>query len=385
MKIHVVQKGETLWKIAQKYGVDFQELKKMNTQLSNPDMIMPGMKIKVPSTSKQVKKEQPIDKEMKKYPANQVKKEEPKTTHPYKDTTEKAMPVIKEDDKKKPSPVKKEIPMEPVELPKVPMMEQHMEKYPTNINLPKAPHIEQTKYDVDVDFDVNQTDIDVNQTDIDLNDYHTNPYPTQPIQQPVQYQPIQQPVMNYYQPMPHCMSASGIPYGYPQMNPVQTQPNYYSPYAQPQVQPNTSVDANNYTAQSYHPTTYPSMQGYEDLMESSSSSMEMPQMPSYLAGVPQQEEQNVNYPMYGQGYMPVPGVNQQGYGYPQVTNQMPGYPQGFNPQQINQLPVGHNPYGYPQQPGFTGGQGYPYAQPGYTMPSYGPEYGYRNDQGKTNE
>ncbi|WP_230203554.1 SafA/ExsA family spore coat assembly protein, partial [Bacillus massiliigorillae] len=48
MKIHIVQKGDTLWKLAKKYGVPFEELKKLNSQLSNPDMIMPGMKIKIP-------------------------------------------------------------------------------------------------------------------------------------------------------------------------------------------------------------------------------------------------------------------------------------------------------------------------------------------------
>ncbi len=50
MKIHIVQKGDTLWNLAKKYGVSFDELKKMNSQLSNPDMIMPGMKIKIPGT-----------------------------------------------------------------------------------------------------------------------------------------------------------------------------------------------------------------------------------------------------------------------------------------------------------------------------------------------
>ncbi|RWR11159.1 SafA/ExsA family spore coat assembly protein [Siminovitchia fortis] len=59
MKIHIVQKGDTLWKIAKKYGVDFEELKKMNAQLSNPDMIMPGMKIKVPASGTHVKKQKP--------------------------------------------------------------------------------------------------------------------------------------------------------------------------------------------------------------------------------------------------------------------------------------------------------------------------------------
>ncbi|EJQ85346.1 spore coat assembly protein exsA, partial [Bacillus toyonensis] len=57
MKIHIVQKGDTLWKIAKKYGVDFDTLKKTNTQLSNPDLIMPGMKIKVPSNGVHVKQQ----------------------------------------------------------------------------------------------------------------------------------------------------------------------------------------------------------------------------------------------------------------------------------------------------------------------------------------
>ncbi|MDF2945551.1 MAG: spoVID-dependent spore coat assembly factor [Bacillales bacterium] len=57
MKIHIVQKGDTLYKIAKQYGVDFQELKNANAQLSNPEMIYPGMKIKVPSQGVAVKTE----------------------------------------------------------------------------------------------------------------------------------------------------------------------------------------------------------------------------------------------------------------------------------------------------------------------------------------
>ena len=52
VKIHIVQKGDTLWKLAKKYGVEFEALKKLNSQLSNPDMIMPGMKLKIPSSGK---------------------------------------------------------------------------------------------------------------------------------------------------------------------------------------------------------------------------------------------------------------------------------------------------------------------------------------------
>jgi len=69
MKIHIVQKGDTLWKISKKYGVNFEELKTINQQLVNHDMIMPGMKINIPSSSitkpqKQAKKEFPVKKEM---------------------------------------------------------------------------------------------------------------------------------------------------------------------------------------------------------------------------------------------------------------------------------------------------------------------------------
>ncbi|MDF2536554.1 MAG: Exosporium protein, partial [Bacillales bacterium] len=48
MKIHIVKKGDTLWKIAKKYGVNFDLLKKNNKHLSNPDLMLPGDKIHVP-------------------------------------------------------------------------------------------------------------------------------------------------------------------------------------------------------------------------------------------------------------------------------------------------------------------------------------------------
>lgn len=57
MKIHIVQKGDTLQKLTDKYHVDFEALKKMNPQLSDPDRLRPGMKIKVPTGSVPVKKE----------------------------------------------------------------------------------------------------------------------------------------------------------------------------------------------------------------------------------------------------------------------------------------------------------------------------------------
>ncbi len=84
MKIHIVQQGDTLWKLAKKYDVDFEQLKAVNNHLSNPDVIMPGMKIKIPAAGVPVKKQA-------------VKKEEP-----IKAQQPKEAPIMKE------APIKKE-------------------------------------------------------------------------------------------------------------------------------------------------------------------------------------------------------------------------------------------------------------------------------------
>ncbi|MFU0791964.1 SafA/ExsA family spore coat assembly protein [Virgibacillus proomii] len=131
MKIHIVQKGDTMWEIAQQYGVDFEELKQLNSQISSPDMIMPGMKIKIPGSSKAVKQKQ------------QMKPKE-KPMHPYKEMKTKPMPVIKEDDKKKPKMPKPKMPMPsmpamPVQpIMQMPVMEQEFQNY-TTINFPQMP------------------------------------------------------------------------------------------------------------------------------------------------------------------------------------------------------------------------------------------------------
>ncbi|WCK53624.1 SafA/ExsA family spore coat assembly protein [Aneurinibacillus sp. Ricciae_BoGa-3] len=59
MKIHIVKKGDTLWKIAKKYGVDFTTLLQANAQIKNPDKIMPGMKVKIPTDGVNIKAELP--------------------------------------------------------------------------------------------------------------------------------------------------------------------------------------------------------------------------------------------------------------------------------------------------------------------------------------
>jgi len=54
LHVHVVQRGDTLWKIAKQYGVSFDEVKRLNAHLANPDYVVPGMKIFVPEQSAKV-------------------------------------------------------------------------------------------------------------------------------------------------------------------------------------------------------------------------------------------------------------------------------------------------------------------------------------------
>jgi len=48
VEVHIVVKGDTLWKIARQYGIPFEDLKRVNAHLANPDYIVPGMKIFLP-------------------------------------------------------------------------------------------------------------------------------------------------------------------------------------------------------------------------------------------------------------------------------------------------------------------------------------------------
>jgi morphogenetic protein associated with SpoVID len=133
VKIHIVQKGDTLWKIAQKYGVDFEQLKKINGHLSNPDMIMPGMKIKVPTAGVPVKKEAP-KKETK---INLAPKKEENIEHPYANTKPFVSVNIEAEFNEAPKAPVNEAPNVPInEAPKAPIKE--APKAPTK-EAPKAP------------------------------------------------------------------------------------------------------------------------------------------------------------------------------------------------------------------------------------------------------
>ncbi|MBM7701385.1 SafA/ExsA family spore coat assembly protein [Metabacillus iocasae] len=146
MKIHIVQKGDTLWKIAQKYGVNFEELKKMNSQLSNPDMIMPGMKIKVPTSGVPVTKETP---------GVMGVKEMPKADHPYANQSTKSYPVTEIDNQVAPAKemAKKEMPIKEMPIKEQPKKEMPVKEQPKKeapIALPKLPKLQPMTPEVDI-------------------------------------------------------------------------------------------------------------------------------------------------------------------------------------------------------------------------------------------
>lgn len=47
---HTVVRGDTMWKIAVKYEVGLDEIKRANPQIKNPDLIYPGQVLTIPST-----------------------------------------------------------------------------------------------------------------------------------------------------------------------------------------------------------------------------------------------------------------------------------------------------------------------------------------------
>ncbi len=73
--------------------MNFEELKKLNTQLSNPDMIMPGMKIKVPGSGGSIKKEAPIGGIPETKISMGAKKEMPIAEHPFAKEKPITLPV----------------------------------------------------------------------------------------------------------------------------------------------------------------------------------------------------------------------------------------------------------------------------------------------------
>lgn len=49
MKIHILKKGETLYEVSQKYKISMDQLVNTNRHIENPDKVMAGTKVKIPS------------------------------------------------------------------------------------------------------------------------------------------------------------------------------------------------------------------------------------------------------------------------------------------------------------------------------------------------
>ncbi len=84
MTVHIVQKGDTLWKIAKEHNVSFEQLKKMNAHLANPEYIVPGMKVNVPDEKEKSGANPPISLDESKRKKAEVPKEEAAPTQEKK-------------------------------------------------------------------------------------------------------------------------------------------------------------------------------------------------------------------------------------------------------------------------------------------------------------
>lgn len=139
VRTHIVQKGDTLWKIAKQYGIDFEELKRLNSHLANPDYIVPGMEIILPNDHLTQKhsyghKEMPDKAKTIETPPKDKKVEIPPKAKPI-ETPPKKQPVEKE--MKLP-----EIPPTPPVPQIVPMTIQQMHPHEkTEFHFDFAPHL----------------------------------------------------------------------------------------------------------------------------------------------------------------------------------------------------------------------------------------------------
>ncbi|MBW8348238.1 SafA/ExsA family spore coat assembly protein [Bacillus sp. IITD106] len=242
MKIHIAQKGETLWKIAKKYGVNFEELKKMNAQLSNPDMIMPGMKIKVPGGGGGGVKEHHV-------PPNVAPNVSPNIPH----HAPKEMPKVEH--------IKKEVPV-PIVQPTKEIIKEVPKEVPYPIYQPVMP---QPLPEIDIS---NYYMMNMQQSQSQIQQQVEKEVPKEvpvPVEMPVM--PVQQPMYNYCYPvMPICDPCYN-PYGY--MYQPQMMPQVHGTMMQPMgVQPAMlpGVPTTGYVAPQWHDesSSHPGMYGKMD-------------------------------------------------------------------------------------------------------------------------
>lgn len=190
MRIHIVQKGDTLWKIARQHGISFEDLKRLNAHLANPDYIVPGMEIILPDTAtkgatpKASVKEYAVKEHVKEMVKEQPIKEIPVKELPIKEVPVKEMPIPI------PPPVPQPLP-QPVPAPLPPYI-MPIEMHWTQPTQPVQP--------MHIDF-YNMTQMpDVN-VQMDMQLPQAQPIPV-PVQMPAP-QPIPEPQhITHYVPVP---------------------------------------------------------------------------------------------------------------------------------------------------------------------------------------
>lgn len=118
MDVHIVVKGDTLWKIARQYGIPFEDLKRVNAHLANPDYIVPGMKIFLP---KKKAEHMPSGKGKEKMPEKVKPSQAPQQSHEMPSKPKEPIPLPKEKTEfqmpKPPSVPMQPVPSAPVQKP----------------------------------------------------------------------------------------------------------------------------------------------------------------------------------------------------------------------------------------------------------------------------
>lgn len=200
LRIHIVQKGDTLWKIAKEYGVSFEDLKRLNAHLANPDYIVPGMELILPE---KINKEPHRDGNREGHRETNwgTHKEGHKETQMHKESPTKP---VKESVKKE---VQRPMPP-PVVVPPPPMPEPQMIPipYPMPMPMPQQPMFVPQPVELSWHQQVVMPQIEQTQT--------VAPPPVQiqppPVIQPAPPPPMPQPIYIMPPPMPavpHCSSC----------------------------------------------------------------------------------------------------------------------------------------------------------------------------------
>lgn len=359
----------------------------MNTQLSNPDMIMPGMKIKVPGSGGNVKKEAPIGGMPEAKIKMGAKKEMPKAEHPFAKEKPKTMPVVEapKEVPVTPAPPKKEVPKvtaPQVEIPK---------EVPKKPFIPKMPKPIMPEIDINNYYMMNMANLSVQQPAPQLPPKPVNILPeVKPIEakpKPIETKPIK-PVKPIAEKKPKPKAVESELFAETQQGGYE-QPMYpYYPNHPNQLYPVSPVmPGSGFQGGHPHQMGFPQVQGAAMPMHQ----MPMHQMPHQgLAGVesPGYEESSPFMPMHQMPHMnheytmpsqaqnpaPVMGaqdvgqhqlplqptytapVMQPSYGYPCPPNPCPPYPAHLIPVSpvmpgsgfCGPVPYGQMPFGFPQ-------------------------------------